>query len=68
MKPSSTPTSFISTPRALSRRSFLRGSGERGEVDAFLKEIADSGLKAHIKGVTAIPIAPLAARGFEIVA
>ena len=42
--------------------------GERAEVEAFLAAIAESELKSHIKGVTAIPIAPLTARGFEIVA
>ena len=46
----------------------LQCSGEPAEVEAFLKEIADSGLKAHIKGVTTVPLAALAARGFEIVA
>jgi len=46
----------------------LQCSGERGEVEAFLQEIADSELKGHIKGLATIPIAPLTARGFEIVA
>ncbi|MEI9897558.1 MAG: acylphosphatase [Chthoniobacter sp.] len=43
-------------------------SGETDEVEAFLEAIAESELKSHIKGVTAIPIPPLTgARGFEIV-
>ena len=46
----------------------LQCSGERAEVEAFLEAIAESELKAHIKGVTAIPITARAARGFEIVA
>ena len=46
----------------------LQCSGERAEVDAFLAAIAESELKAHIKGVTTVPLAALAARGFEIVA
>ena len=46
----------------------LQCSGEREEVEAFLDGIAESELKSHIKGVTAIPIPPLAGvRGFEIV-
>ena len=46
----------------------LQCSGEHGEVEAFLSAVVESELKAHIKGVTAIPITALAARGFEIVA
>jgi acylphosphatase len=44
----------------------LQCSGERAEVEGFLAAIAESELKSHIKGVTAIPIAPLVARGFDI--
>jgi acylphosphatase len=45
----------------------LQCSGERAEVDEFLKAIAESELKAHIKNVTVETIAPLTgARGFEI--
>jgi len=45
----------------------LQCSGDRDEVEAFLEGIAESELKSHIKGVTAIPIPPLAGvRGFEI--
>jgi acylphosphatase len=47
----------------------LQCSGEPDEVEGFLEGIAESELKSHIKGVTAIPIPPLAnAKGFEIVA
>jgi acylphosphatase len=46
----------------------LQCSGETDEVEAFLEGIAESSLKSHIRGVTAIPIPPLNARGFEIVA
>lgn len=46
----------------------LQCSGENEEVEGFLESIAESELKSHIKGVTAIPMAPLTgARGFEIV-
>jgi acylphosphatase len=46
----------------------LQCSGDRDEVEAFLEGIAESELKSHIKGVTAIPMPPLAGvRGFEIV-
>ena len=46
----------------------LQCSGDNEEVEGFLEAIAESELKSHIKGVTAIPIAPLAgARGFDIV-
>lgn len=47
----------------------LQCSGERNEVEDFLEGIIESELKSHIKGVTAVPIAPLTGvRGFEIVA
>ncbi len=47
----------------------LQCSGEREEVEAFLEGIAESELKSHIKGVTAVPLAvPLGVRGFEIIA
>jgi len=46
----------------------LQCSGDNEEVEGFLESIAESELKSHIKGVTAIPIAPLAgARVFDIV-
>ena len=46
----------------------LQCSGENEEVEGFLESIAESELKGHIKGVTAIPIPPLVgARGFDIV-
>ena len=46
----------------------LQCGGEREEVEDFLKAIAESELKAHIKGVAAVPTALLAGvRGFEIV-
>ena len=46
----------------------LQCSGDNEEVEGFLESIAESELKSHIKGVTAIPIPPLAgARGFDIV-
>lgn len=45
----------------------LQCSGEDEEVEAFLEGIIDSGLKAQIRSVTAVPIPPLAGvRGFEI--
>jgi len=45
----------------------LQCGGERAEVEDFLKAIAESELKAHIKGATAAPIALLGGvRGFEI--
>ena len=45
----------------------LQCSGERNEVEDFLEAIIESELKSHIKGVSAIPIPPLAGtRGFEI--
>jgi acylphosphatase len=45
----------------------LQCSGEIGEVEGFLEGIVESELKSHIKGVTAIPIPPLAGvRGFDI--
>ena len=47
----------------------LKCSGEPDEVNAFLEAIAESELKSHIKGVTALPLPPLAGmRGFEILA
>jgi len=46
----------------------LQCSGDNEEVEGFLEAIAESELKSHIKGVTAVPIPPLAgARGFDIV-
>jgi len=46
----------------------LQCSGETDEVGGFLEAIAESELKSHIKGVTAIPIPPLTGvRGFDIV-
>jgi len=46
----------------------LQCSGETDEVEGFLEAITESELKSHIKGVTAIPIAPLTGmRGFDIV-
>jgi acylphosphatase len=45
----------------------LQCSGELEEVEGFLEGIAESSLKSHIRGVTTIPIPPLATRGFEIV-
>jgi acylphosphatase len=46
----------------------LQCSGEPDEVEGFLEGIIESELKSHIRGVTAIPVSPLAdARGFEIV-
>jgi acylphosphatase len=44
----------------------LQCSGENEEVEAFLEAIQESSLKAHIRGVTAIPIPALTTRGFEI--
>jgi acylphosphatase len=47
----------------------MQCSGDREEVEAFLEGIAESELKSHIKGITAIPIPPLTGvRGFEIIA
>lgn len=46
----------------------LQCSGDKEEVEDFLEGIAESELKSHIKGVTAIPIPVLAGiRGFEII-
>jgi acylphosphatase len=46
----------------------LQCSGECGEVEAFIKEIADSELRAHIRNVMVVPIALLAGvKGFEII-
>jgi acylphosphatase len=46
----------------------LQCSGDNEEVEGFLEAIAESELKSHIKGVTAIPIPPLiGSRGFDIV-
>ena len=45
----------------------LQCGGEREEVEGFLKAIAESELKSHIKSVAVLPIPPIAgARGFEI--
>lgn len=45
----------------------MQCSGEAGEVEAFLEAIVESQLKAHIRGVEALPIPALAGvRGFEI--
>ncbi len=45
----------------------LQCGGERAEVEDFLKAIAESELKGHIKSATLLPIAPLKdVRGFEI--
>ena len=45
----------------------LQCSGESGEVEPFLEDIAESELKSHIKSVTVAPIPPLdGVRGFEI--
>jgi acylphosphatase len=44
----------------------LQCSGEQDEVEAFIEAIGESQLKSHIRAVTAIPIAPLNQRGFEI--
>ena len=42
-------------------------AGEREEVEAFLEEIVESELKAHIRGVESVPGDPLAPRkGFQI--
>ena len=46
----------------------LQCCGDAGEVEAFLEDITESELKSHIKGVTVLPLAPFAARGFEIAA
>jgi acylphosphatase len=46
----------------------LQCSGDNEEVEGFLEAIAESELKSHIKGVTAIPIPPLIGqKGFDIV-
>ena len=46
----------------------LQCGGEREEVEGFLKTIAESELKSHIKSATVLPIALLAGvKGFEIV-
>jgi len=46
----------------------LQCSGDNEEVEGFLEAIAESELKSHIKGVTAIPIPPLVGqKGFDIV-
>ncbi len=46
----------------------LQCSGESGEVEAFLEDIAESELKSHIRSVTVVPIALLGGvKGFEIV-
>ena len=44
----------------------LQCSGEPDEVEGFIEGIAESELKSHIRAVTAVPIAPLDQRGFEI--
>ena len=45
----------------------LQCSGDAEEVDAFLKGIAESELKSHIRDVKVTTIPPLAGvRGFEI--
>lgn len=45
----------------------LQCSGEPQEVEDFLEAIIESQLKAHIRGVTAVPIPALVGvRGFEI--
>lgn len=45
----------------------LQCSGDNEEVEGFLESIAESELKSHIKGVTAIPVPPLIGlRGFDI--
>ena len=45
----------------------LQCSGERSEVEAFLKAIRESELESHIRNVEVQEIAPLAGvRGFEI--
>jgi acylphosphatase len=47
----------------------LQCSGDTEEVEGYLEAITESELKSCIKGVTAMPIPPLAAaRGFEILA
>ncbi len=46
----------------------LQCNGETSEVESFLKAVAESELKSHIKSVTMTVIPPLAGvRGFEIV-
>ena len=46
----------------------MQCSGEQEEVEAFLEEVAESGLKSHIKETTVTTIPPLAGvRGFEVV-
>jgi acylphosphatase len=44
----------------------LQCSGEPEEVEGFIEAITESQLKSHIRNVTASPIPPLNARGFEI--
>lgn len=45
----------------------LQCMGEKEEVEGFIEAIAESDLKAHIKGVLIIPAEPLTGvRGFEI--
>ena len=45
----------------------LQCGGEREEVEAFLKAVAESELKSHIKSATAVSIPALTGmRGFEI--
>ena len=44
----------------------LQCNGESGEVEAFLKEIAESELNGHIRNVVVNVISPLTAHGFEI--
>ena len=44
----------------------LQCSGEPEEVEGFIEAIRESQLKSHIRAVTAVPITPLAQRGFEI--
>jgi acylphosphatase len=45
----------------------LQCGGDRAEVEGFLKAVAESELKSHIKSATALPIPPLTGmRGFEI--
>ena len=45
----------------------MQCGGERAEVEDFLQAIAESELKAHLKGAVVAPVALLAGvRGFEI--
>lgn len=47
----------------------MQCSGDLEEVEAFLEGIVESQLKAHIRGVTTVPIPALTGvRGFEIAA